>query len=144
MKKNFINKELLEKVHTGKSTNKLAIAGAALLALIGGVGAVIYNKKKNQEKNIDEMNEGFPFEDGKFVTLKECDLKAEPDTESETLVRLGTDEILEGVTFKDGWYRVKVKGKDGYLEKNTVVFFYSKFELSKDETDSLTKDYIKE
>lgn len=135
MNKNLISKELLEKVQLGKKSDKVIIAGAALLAVLGGVGAVIYKKKKDKE--IEEMSDEFLLDKGDFITLRACDLKAEPNHESETIETLEADEMLESVSFEKGWFRVKAKGKDGYLEKSNVVFFYSDFESLKEKTDEV-------
>lgn len=96
------------------------ILGTAMTA-ITAVGAVIFFKKRKEQKDILDSRER-----GSFYASKNTTLKKEPgeDASEEKVFPVFKDELLDSVVFENEWYRVKVRGKEGYLAKNEVYYLY--------------------
>ncbi len=98
----------------------------------------IVSDKSKVEKEDDETDTTAKTRTAYAKTKVNMREKRSTDSDIITTLKAGTEVTIYG-TSKDGWFKVKSKGKTGYVSKEYIVSDKSKVEKEDDKTDTTAK-----
>ena len=99
-------------------------------------------EEKSEEETQKAIAEKSSLQTGFAKVTGTCDLKAAPGDGAETIGTMSGADSLEILESTEGWYKVMVNGKSGYVKHDYVTLDKNEAETAKKQTDHYKKGKV--
>ena len=98
-------------------------------------------EEKSEEETQKAIAEKSSLQTGFAKVTGTCDLKAAPGDGAETIGTMSGADSLEILESTEGWYKVMVNGKSGYVKHDYVTLDKNEAETAKKQNNALPNVY---